>query len=697
LGEAISGKQKDKAGPGGQGIEEASIAGSLSGFGRRGMNEGRIVEYIDQGKFICALCLQDRGKRLHLLTPSNREINLPPKRAILISDPAIDIGKPREELLEMLHRAEEIRSRLKREVNVEELWELVRDEGETFDYRYLAQLAFGEDVTSEHLSALVRALFENRLHFKMKEGCFVPNSEKRIHQLIKQKEEEARRQQMLDQGSKWLREVLYDSHPEPPPFKEKIISLLIQLALYGNESPDFKLGKEMLLKAGMSDVRNARNLLIKLGVWDEDENLELLRFGIETSFPEAVMAESALLSGSEVHPQGYEDLRDLEVVTIDGPETRDYDDALSLEKRPGGIELGIHIADVASAIPAGSRLDREASERGSSLYLPRRQIPMIPVELSQNFLSLKQDLERPAISLFVRFDDRGKMLDYRFVTGIIRVKRRLTYDQVTEMLDRESVFAKMYEISRLLRQSRADRGALSLSLPELHISFDSESSFSVELVDQNSPSRIIVAELMILYNHLMAKFCVENRIPILFRTQSEPSERLSPQEHGYIFYVFRQRRKLSPLQIETEPKPHCGLGLDIYTQTTSPIRRYLDLVVQRQVRNFLTGSPPPYDGKQLEEIRISVEPTIKNLQLIKRKRLRYWVLKFLAENQGKVYNALVLDELKSRYRLVLTDFLIIADIKRQNGMILNPGQEIRVRVDKADPWEDRLDLTWMDE
>jgi exoribonuclease-2 len=202
---------------------------------------------------------------------------------------------------------------------------------------------------------------------------------------------------------------------------------------------------------------------------------------------------------------------------------------------------------------------------------------------------------------------------------------------------------------------------------------------------------------MILYNWLAARFCTENQIPILFRSQSGPSEKLPLDEKGYLYYVFQQRRKLSPLSIQTTPGPHTGLGVDAYIHATSPIRRYLDLVNQRQIHRSLLKERVAYDEKMLEEIRIAEEPTLKKLGLIKRNRLRYWVLKYLSLNRGKRLRALVLDELKAKYRVALTDFLMIVDLKRKNGVILRQGQEVSVRVTKADPWEDILTLEYIEE
>ncbi len=660
------------------------------------MNQGKIIEYINQGRFICTLCLEDKGNKLHLLTPSNREVNISPKRTILASGPTIDIVRPREDLIEKLKQIEKTRNRLKAQINVKELWELIRDEKESFDHKYLARLAFEEAITDDHLSALVRALFEDGLYFKMKENRFIPNSEERVDQIAGQKREEALREKMLAEGSAWLGDILQGKSHEDPPFREDIINLLLQLALYGIEKPDFKYGKELLSRAGITDVRESRNLLITLGVWEEDENLDLLRSNIEISFSQKQLAESERLAGAGFSLEGCEDLRNLPTLTIDGPQTRDYDDAMSLEIDGDALLLGIHIADVAEVISPENILDREARDRASSLYLPQRQIPMMPANLSQDTLSLKQGCDRRAISLLTRFESNGKLLEYRFVPSVIRVQRQLTYEEVEEILDAgtENSLQVMHQMSQHLRQKRMNQGALNISLPDLQVKFDSDSSLSLEFLDQNTPSRIIVAEFMILYNWLAASLCKDNQIPILFRAQPEPSEVFSVDECGYLYYVFRQRRKLSQLQIDTVPDPHSGLGLNVYTHATSPIRRYLDLVTQRQIKGFLNGMGPIYKENELEEIRISVAPVIKSLEKIKRNRLRYWTLKFIGQHKDEKYKALILYELKNKYRIVLIDFLLIAEIRHRNGLMLMPGQEILVRIRKVDPWNDLLELDY---
>ena len=569
------------------------------------MTQGKIVEYIDEGRFVCAICLQDKGGRLHLLTPFNREVNLSPKRTILISDPTLDVSLPRDDILERLKQIEQTRVRLKEQIDVEGLWELIRDEEETFDHTYLAQLVFGETVTANHSSAVIRALFENHLYFKMKNGQFLPNSQEKVEQIVRQEAEEAAKAERLRQWSQWLKEIQQGSRLTDPPFRSDIVQLLIQLALYGKEAPEFAIGRELLSNVGISDIQQARLLLIKLGEWEEDENLDLLRSGLEVAFTHDQLAASASLTDHELHLTGREDLRDLPVLTIDGPLTQDFDDAVSLERVGNELHLGVHIADVASIIAENSILDMAAAERASSQYLPRRQIPMLPEHLSSNILSLRQGCDRNTISLLARFDNSGVLLDYRLAATIIRVRERLFYEDVNKAIEQDIRLKEMRRLSQRLRQNRMEQGALNLSLPELEVRFNGNGALSLELVEQETPSRTIIAEFMILYNWLAAKFCMENRIPILFRSQPGPSEKLPLDEKGYLYYVFQQRRKLSPLSIQTTPGPHTGLGVDVYIHATSPIRRYLDLVNQRQIRHFLLQNGTVYDDKMLEEIRIA--------------------------------------------------------------------------------------------
>ena len=294
-------------------------------------------------------------------------------------------------------------------------------------------------------------------------------------------------------------------------------------------------------------------------------------------------------------------------------------------------------------------------------------------------------------------DKGGSILKHRFVPSIIRVKEQLTYNVVDKELNRDEKLRELYRLASILRQERIKKGALDISLPEVRIIFEDKEppNISVELIPQNTPAHIIVSEFMILYNWLAAKLCMEHNVPILFRTQEKPVE-IIPKQEGMdeLYYVFQQRRRLGPMNISTIPGPHSALGLNVYTHATSPLRRYLDLVVQRQIKSLLMGKKQLYDSKQLEEIRMEVEPAVRDIQVMTKNRLRYWILKYLGQHIGESYEAIILDELRNKYRIVMRDFLLVTEIKRKNGIILPAGKKIMVKVKKADPWKDILELEY---
>jgi exoribonuclease II len=653
---------------------------------------GKIIEFIDQGKIHCTLCIQDKGNKYHLLTPLNQQLNISPKRALFISSSSIDPQGSREEILSRLKQIDLLRDALKKEICVRELWELIKDEKESFDYKYLAQLSFGEDITDDHVSAMIRALFDDKLYFKMNDGRFVPCTEEKIEQIAKQKDEEALKEERLNLGSAWLKDALQKGPSQTAIADQTVIDMLIELAIHGREAPNIKYGIELLLRAGIANIGEARNILVRLGIWDEDEPVDLYKFNIRRTFNNEQLNEACNVP--EIDFAGREDLRHLPSFTIDGPTTRDFDDALSLERIDDYIHIGIHIADVAAVITPDSRLEQEAALRGSSLYLTGRQIPMLPEQLSEDSLSLLEGKDRPAVSLLARFDRAGNLHDYRLTPSIINVRRHWTYDAVNELYDRDEEFLTIYRLCEQLQKKRIEQGALVLSLPEPSIETGVDSSITIKMLSQETPSRMMVAEMMILYNWLAARFCRDNNIPTLFRGQKQPTEKLSCEDRDYIYYVFMQRKKIFPLVIDVEPSPHSGLGLDVYTNLSSPIRRYFDLVCQRQLKHFLLYGSSMYNKEELEKMRISVGPTLKDLTLIKRRYLNYWMLKYFKGHIGEEFQAIILDVMKTRYRIILTDCLYVTEIKREAGQDFKGGSKIAVKIKKAEPWEDIIKVEY---
>jgi len=656
------------------------------------MAEGKIIEYIDQRKIVLSLCLKDKGNKLQLLTISNHEVSISPKRALLISSARLNTSRSKGELLKELKVIEKTRIDYMTRASVQDLWELTHEENRAFTYKYLAQLSFGSDITDDHISALVRALFTDGTYFKIKDGSFIPNSPDKVEQITKAREAAELRERELTEGANFLREIINSKHPEELSLKDTIIQLLIQLALYGKDASDYKLGKEIFSRAGIKNTDNARRILVNLNIWDEDENLDLHKFNIRPNFSELALKEADSIMKKEGDPAEREDLQDLSIFTIDGPHTKDFDDALSFEPIDGGYRLGVHVTDLTPFIKVDSHLDREAYHRASSIYLPVTNIPMFPPRLSHNALSLVKGCKRCALSLFAHFDRDWNLKDFHFSPTIVKIEKQLTYDQVNAGYKEEPIFSALYQLCQALRQRRIDNGAMLIPLPEIYFEFDNNSGVCPRLVEQNTPSKIIVSECMILYNWLTAKFAFEKGLPILYRSQEPPQERLPIDESKYIYYVFQQRRKLRPLYIDTIPHPHSSLGVDIYTNATSPLRRYMDVLVQRQIYSAILQKSPQYEESRLKELNMMIQQALKDIDVMKRNQARYWMLKYLAGCINVSFKAIVFQKFKYKYSIIVTDLLFVADLSNARGLELSPGEEIKVTVKKSDPWDDLLIL-----
>ncbi len=661
------------------------------------MANSQVVEFFEDRKIYCAFVGDDRGDRLHVITEQNRELNLPRKRLIHVAPWTEGLHLSRLELVEQLKAIGRRRETLKREINLEEIWELLVNEAQSYPLAELARSWFGDGVTPDQSAALGRALFEDRFYFKYKGSYWQPHPPEVVEHLKEQYRREMARRQERQTAAAFLKAAWEGQEISDPTWRERLITILRDMAVFGAEGQHYEIGKEYLEEAELTKPDVPFRLLLKLGVFSPDENLDLYRYEAPQEFSPEVQeaAQRLCLSPGQADPLApfRLDLTALDTFTIDGERTRDFDDALSLEETNQGWRLGIHITDVATHLEPGDLLDQAALERGTSLYLPERRIPMLPESLSEQAFSLLAQEPRQAVSFLVDLSPEGEIIHYRITPSLIRVHQRLTYFEVDLLIRQEARWQVLHHLAVQLRQRRLAQGGVHLQFPEVMIYPDPFGEVRVEIEDTETPSHEIVSEAMILANFLGASFLAANHLPALYRTQAAPREELNLTNSKSLLHLWQNRRRLSRVLLEVEPQPHWGLGLPVYTTLSSPIRRYLDIVIQRQLLAGLCGQPLPYQRETLEELLTTLEPALRRAAILKTKRIRYWLLKYLGQRLGQKMPALILEQHPNRYRLLLPDILLETEMPAPSGRQFHPGETIMVRIDRAIPLEDVLKVS----
>jgi exoribonuclease-2 len=659
------------------------------------MEPGDIVEFFEEKRILCGVVLDLKGERLHVLTQTSREMTLTPKRVLYVGPrlPLADLS--RQELLRHLEAAARQREDLKDSINLEDLWELLASEAQTVSVAEMADLWFGR-MTPDQVAATGRSLREDRFFFKQKDGLVSPNSPEVVEQLKEQQARELERQRELEEIAGWLEKVWAGQAAAAGPWQDRVVDLLRRMALWGAEAPDYAQGKAFLDKARLNPAEAPFRLLVRLGVFQEDEDLDLHRLEVPLEFsPEALVLARQLAQSPppDLYASRRQDLTHLDIMTIDGERTRDFDDAISLEEAPEGWRLGIHIADVSAHVTPQTPLDLEAQARGTSIYLPERRLPMLPEEISEDTVSLLAHRERLALSFLVTLGADAEIKDWEIVPSLITVQRRLTYHEVDNLLAQDRQLATLSRLTRRLKERRLARGGYELKLPEVWVTFTLQGDIQVVVEDQETASHQMVGEAMVLANSLASQFLAEQGIAAIYRGQPDPREPIKPSSDKSLLDLWQDRRRLSRVVMDLSPSPHWGLGLPCYTFATSPIRRYLDLVIHRQLLAVVSGHPPVYRPEDLEQILSTIEPAMRRAGQMKTRRLRYWLLKHLAGRVGQKLEALVLETLPHRYRLIFPDILLELFMAAPVTVKLSPGDNVLVRLDRVNPREDQIKVS----
>lgn len=386
-----------------------------------------------------------------------------------------------------------------------------------------------------------------------------------------------------------------------------------------------------------------------------DKGIDILtiikKYGLPEEFPPKVEAFAENIPDA-IPKEEYsrrEDLRQLKLVTIDGEDAKDLDDAVSIEKlENGNYRLGVHIADVSHYVREKNPLDREALKRATSVYLIDRVIPMLPKKLSNGICSLNPKVDRLALSCFMEIDRNGKVLDHRIVESIIKTKERMTYTDVTKILkDKDEVLIKRYDylyedfklmevLCSILYKKRIARGAIDFDFDESKIILnDKGKPIDISPYEREIANRII-EEFMLVCNETIAEHIFWANIPFVYRVHEDPDEEKLTNFHEFVHnlgYTVRWSKEVHPKSLQEiiekvkgkkeetvvstlllrslkqaryspECSGHFGLAARFYCHFTSPIRRYPDLIIHRIIKEYINGK---IDEKRIERLNKEVE------------------------------------------------------------------------------------------
>ncbi len=370
---------------------------------------------------------------------------------------------------------------------------------------------------------------------------------------------------------------------------------------------------------------------------------------IPTGWPAAVREEIRIFGKDvpEVAKKDRVDLRGVDLITIDGADARDFDDAVFCEPSGKGWRLIVAIADVAHYVEVGTALDKQATTRGTSVYFPDRVVPMLPEVLSNGLCSLNPKVDRLCMVCDMRIDKDGKVSKSTFVEAVMNSSARLTYSQVGDFLSGKAndevpkkihaVLRNLHDLYNAFAKARQRRGAIELDIPGTRFELGEDGSIAaIRVVERNDAHRLI-EECMISANVQAAKFLRKNRIPGLYRVHAKPDadrfdelrlylltlglkvphpDHVEPRQFNMLLQQVKGRpdsasismamlRSLTHAQYTPTNIGHFGLALDAYAHFTSPIRRYPDLLVHRAIRHIIRGGKPGryhYDAGAMERL-----------------------------------------------------------------------------------------------
>jgi exoribonuclease II len=577
---------------------------------------GMLVEYLDDGRLRPALVVRELGNQVVVVDGNGRERSFS-RELVLINYP--DRRPPREALAEALAKLEQERAQLAAELDLNLLWEVVREHERSYSAEELAELFFGRR-SQVAVAIMLDALLADRLYFVRRHLNFVARSAEQVERLRTQYERIRLRSESGRRFSQLLQSVL---HHRQLPDDEEAAPLIGELKRYLENPFTRSRDLTLMLETALGDVTPAEaayEILQRLGAAPPGPRFAVIG-GVRSTFSQATLDEADTAIPPKRIPES-----DRQAITIDDEETIEIDDAISCEMLANGdMRLRIHIALVTDFVTKEGPMDTEAAARGATFYLPETTVRMLPDAVATDRASLIAGRLRHVLTTQVIVSTTGEISKVSIYPAEIRVKARLSYDEADKFLaqevgdeaDEKSLHLhRLQEAATKLRARRREAGAILVQRREPKIRV-SDGEIEVKIIDNASPSRQLVAEFMILSNYCAARYAADHAVPIIYRAQ--PS---AASEGGQL------RARLS-----LYPEFHTGVGFDCYSQLSSPIRRYMDLTLQRQLLSALSDEHTTvYGPDELLRLLAAAENAESEGRELERRAKRYWLLRYFQKH-----------------------------------------------------------------
>jgi len=658
---------------------------------------GTIVEYLQDNQPHLAMVLEEQGGRLRLFTQRGRETTMPTARLLPWVGPKTSLPASRAQMEERLAHHQEARRLAAASVDVMEIWQLAQGELQSASLDWFAGLVW-DSPEADKTAAMGRALLDAKTHFKFQPPVFLIHPEEVVTARLAEQEALRKLRALVLAGQDFFAELWKRGKTATPPegeVAEKLADLVLSRVRRPDDPSEEALWRDLtkrvpehphqalLLAQAWGLVPAHHNYLLDQADYDWQDQWSLDHSRLIEDIRRAV--------AQQVRPPDISDL-----ISVDSASTRDIDDAFILSRTAdGGFEMTMAIACPCLNWPWESDLDRTVAKRASSLYLPEGVSHMLPESLGMDLFSLQAGEDRPALILTFRLDAQGVVRDFSPRAGWVRLRDNTSYPLVEQAtLAGTEPWAGAHELAVLLQNARIRQGAVIFDQPDPDFTLEDcgegrGAELRVRLTHKpaSPQAQLLVSEMMILANTQIARWSIDQRLPLLYRTQNVALPPGSAGRYTRPEDMYRMARLLAGATLSAKPEIHVSLGVKAYASVTSPLRRYVDFLNVAQVVHLLTQGRPRLDRDQVEAGLPHWRACLESVGRIQQYRSRYWKLTYLRQQgQDHLWPAVLVDQSPTSAVFSLpAEQILVRASKRLVGEKCFPGGHYLLRLGKVDP------------